>query len=399
MRTTEAPSVDHLKRRRHPAMLDLGTLGLPLLMDAGVAFGFVGFPLAAIRLGATPLHLGVLGCASPACFVLSCLLFGGLSDRWGRRPATIVGALAYALAFLGAYHAHSLTALIAAAGAIGTAGGLYWPSLEATIADAYGHGPLGRGLLLFNVGWTSGMMMGAMASGRLADAGSQLPFAAGAAVALAALPLLFFWPPRQVPSATQEALPEEGKVAPHVVDHYLTLARIANFSAFFAVVSLRALFPKLATDLGFSGGSIGMLIAITSLAQAVAFIPFAFWRRWQYQLGPFLVAEAMMVMALLGIARVSSAIAFGLLFAVVGAACALTYTASLFYSLNRPADRGKMGALHEAILGSGSVLGPILGGTLAQHAGLRSPYLLAACVTLLVMALQLILRKARAPRP
>ncbi|NLC59053.1 MAG: MFS transporter [Armatimonadetes bacterium] len=382
--------------RRRPSItrMDVWALLVPFLADGAVMTATIGFPLAAIRLDATPQQLGIVGAASPLAFVAACLTLGHLSDGWGRRGVGVAGTLALILALGAAYHAGSVTTLAVAAALVGVAGGIFWPAVEGGIADAYGHGPLGRGLFLFNIGWTGGMSLGAWAGGQLADLSPSLPFAAGAGVTLVMLPLVAAWP-ASTPDGKDEHPPAAAPVPLPVVDRFLLFARIANCGTYFGVACLRTLFPKLGTELGFSGSEIGLLVALLSFTQTLAFYPLIRSRRWQYRLGPLLATELVMALALVGIARASAPLAFMALLAVLGAGSGLTYLASLFYSLNRPTDRGKMGALHEAFLGGGSMLGPLLGGTLAQHTNLRAPYLLCAVVMVVAALIQVALRPKR----
>lgn len=54
--------------------------------------------------------------------------------------------------------------------------------------------------------------------------------------------------------------------------------------------------------------------------------------------------------------------------------------------------------MHESIVGSGALLGPILGGIAAQYAGLRTPYLLCLAVLFLAVVAELNLFR-RIPSP
>jgi MFS family permease len=51
--------------------------------------------------------------------------------------------------------------------------------------------------------------------------------------------------------------------------------------------------------------------------------------------------------------------------------------------------KGKGAGLHESILGSGVVLGPLLGGIMAHSAGLRAPYVLCLGVLAMVIVIEL----------
>ena len=353
--------------RTPPSITRMDVWALLAFLADGAVMTATTAPLAAIRLDATPQQLGIVGAASPLAFVAACLTLGHLSDGWGRRGVGVAGTLALILALGAAYHAGSVTTLAVAAALVGVAGGIFWPAVEGGIADAYGHGPLGRGLFLFNIGWTGGMSLGAWAGGQLADLSPSLPFAAGAGVTRD-VPLVAAWP-ASTPDGKDEHPPAAAPVPLPVVDRFLLFARIANCGTYFGVACLRTLFPKLGTELGFSGSEIGLLVALLSFTQTLAFYPLIRSRRWQYRLGPLLATE--LVMALAPSARPRLAPLRSWLLAVLGAG-GLTYLASLL-RLNRPTtgngrpSRGVPGRVDA---------GPLLGGTLAQHTNLRAPYLL-----------------------
>jgi MFS family permease len=82
---------------------------------------------------------------------------------------------------------------------------------------------------------------------------------------------------------------------------------------------------------------------------------------------------------------------FALGFALAGACAGVTYVSSLIYSLQgRAAGRGARCGIHETVLGSGVLLGPLLGGLVASRVDLRSPFVLAATVFLLVAVADLL---------
>ena len=110
-----------------------------------------------------------------------------------------------------------------------------------------------------------------------------------------------------------------------------------------------------------------------------------------------MVAAVGMVVAVFAVAK--SLFALG--FAMAGICAGMTYVCSLFYSLHgRDRDRGKTTGLHEAVLGSGAFMGPLLGGLSAQFINLRAPFAVAACVFAVACVLQLwVWSRAQKPRP
>jgi MFS family permease len=96
---------------------------------------------------------------------------------------------------------------------------------------------------------------------------------------------------------------------------------------------------------------------------------------------------------LLLISFFSPPLVFASSFILIGLCASMTYFSSLYYSVRLLKRKGKGTGLHESILGSGVVLGPLLGGTAALSAGLRAPYILCLVVLAMVIIIELSLIK------
>ena len=80
----------------------------------------------------------------------------------------------------------------------------------------------------------------------------------------------------------------------------------------------------------------------------------------------------------------------------LGALAGVTFTASIFYSLFSEGAAARRAGFHEAIIGSGFFVGPLIGGIVAEHLGPRTPYVLCAAVILLaIFAQTYVLKKER----
>src|SRR5204862_5350019 len=81
---------------------------------------------------------------------------------------------------------------------------------------------------------------------------------------------------------------------------------------------------------------------------------------------------------------------------LVGIGIGFAYASSIYYSLHGPADHGKYAGLHEAVLGSGTILVPLAGGVLADlNRDLRLPYWLAGAATFVAIGIQEIVYRKR----
>jgi MFS family permease len=110
--------------------------------------------------------------------------------------------------------------------------------------------------------------------------------------------------------------------------------------------------------------------------------------RWQFRLAPLAVVQLLAAAGLWAIALGRSPLVFAVGLILQGCLVAATFTASIFYSLHADGPGGRRTGLHEAIVGSGFLAGPLVGGLVAEHVGPGAPYLAASVVVLTAIAVQ-----------
>ena len=83
----------------------------------------------------------------------------------------------------------------------------------------------------------------------------------------------------------------------------------------------------------------------------------------------------------------------------VGLLIGATFTWSMFYSLRSPSESRARAGIHEAIVGSGFLFGPLLGGLAAEHLGASTPYRLGAATILLGAVVATIIIRRQVTHP
>jgi predicted MFS family arabinose efflux permease len=184
-------------------------------------------------------------------------------------------------------------------------------------------------------------------------------------------------PQPQIKIESLPSKPEESKQG----RNFLYAIWIANFASFFILGNARYQFPKLAREMTMSPYVIGLLMSCIGLAQFLGFFFLRGSERWHFNKFYLLGAQLLAAAGLLLIYSFSRQWVFALAFIMLGLCASLTYYSSLYYAVRLMKRKGKGTGLHESILGSGVVLGPLLGGIVAHTVGLRAPYIL--CLTLL----------------
>jgi len=377
-----------LKRLRDPEM---NLMGVAFANDLAVACVALGIQQYAIRLGAQPFVSGLLGTFGAASYTLGCLFAGSISDVWGRKKPAILASVACGTVWLLMIAARSPYHLLALVPFSGFFLSLLWPPMQAWLSEfsAGNRQRLNRTMALFNVSWTAGIMLGPLLCGFVWRPAWWLAFALPAVIAYGCIILL-----ARTPTHQQVDLPPPEHRPMHAerARLFLHLAWIGNFASWFTRGTVGSMFPQLSKVLDFSPALLGTLIFLLSFGQFAMFALTRREARWQYRLPPLLLAEfvGMAGMMLAGIAHRPGM--FAVAFVASGLCSGVTYAGSLFYALDGVhEDRGKCSGRHEAVLGTGIVIGPLVGGLLGQTVSLHAPFVAAGAVFALAIGAQLIL--------
>ena len=365
------------------------------LMDSCFAIVGVCVPLHALQFGATYDDLGWISTCGAFAYSLTSLVSGRLSDRMGYRPVMTIACIFLVLAFVGYLGVNRIWHFVVLSVLVGVAIAHYWPPMQAWLGRGKSRDRLLPALGRFNVAWTLGVCIGPAAGGELFEFHPFSGFILGGF-----LVVLLFAGLLVVPILESESGAAGGGAKRSVTataGHFLPLALLANFATFFAIGLVRALFPKLATDLGFSPSLLGYLLALIALTQLAVFYFMSRTDRWQFRMSPIIFAQLLAAFGLGLIGIGTQPIIFACGFLLLGGLIGVTFTASIFYSLYAEGPGGRRTGIHEAIVGSGFLFGPLLGGLVAEHFNARLPYLMGSMVILVTIGIQLLIHKMNAP--
>jgi len=367
----------------------------PFAMDLVFTMYYLAAPLLLVDLKANPIQLGLVGALASSVHMGMAHLMGRLSDRLGRRRLIIAAPLTFLTTCLLMTRMTDIRMILAFSVVNGLGLSIYWPSLQAWIADhptGSGQRGLARDIGTFNLSWTAATLAGPVFSGLLYSLYPRLPFLVAGAIALMLFILVFTSVHESEPGPVEEA-PDVDRATSNRRMGYLYAAWVANFASWFIMGNARYQFPKLARELNIPHHTIGLLLGFIGLALFIGFFLLRRTDHWLFSRKHLFGAQivALAGISLLILSKASALFALG--FMMIGFSCSITYYSSLYYAVHLLKKKGRGTGLHESILGGGAVLGPILGGVAAQYAGLRAPYLL--CFALLAAALgaQLILTR------
>lgn len=210
-----ATSRDHLR-----------SLGVLIAVNAVDMLGFAMvlpiLPFYAQRLGASPLAIGAMISSYSVAQLLSAPFWGRISDRFGRRPALVIGlagsAIAYVVfAFAGQLWLLFLSRIIQGAGG-GTTG-----VAQAYVTDTVRPSERAQALGWLSAATGAGIAIGPIISSASARFGSQYPGLIAAGICLVNLLFAWYWLPETNTAAKRaEARPNTRPIwqsARDVVEH------------------------------------------------------------------------------------------------------------------------------------------------------------------------------------
>lgn len=387
--------------------------GQPALYLASGMMNFVGvIGMVALAyyakryLDATLMQLALITVIGNLVYVVCCPFLGGLSDRYGRRGFIVVATLVFASAYLGAYFAREVWQLYIVTGVSGLGHALFWPAVEAELASGADSHQLRQRMGRFNISWSAGDIAGALAAGVGLAVRPRLPFLICAGVG-AAISALTSAAPMRSSSPESRARHQEavnGHELPTSHDTFWRLALVANFFSAGIISILRRLFPDLAVDeLAYTGLQWGFLVMLVAVSRTVMFAVLERWHGWLYRPRRFFAFQLLFPAGCMLIIFARSYWVFALAFVLIGAACGMVYFSSLYYSVHGASGQARRAGLHEAVLGLGAGVIPLLAGPTRSLAepywseAIRAPYVLGAALFVAALSVQLIIYRRSAP--
>jgi len=350
-------------------------------------------PTYAAAFHVSPAAIGLLVTSFSLLQLVAVPVWGGISDRFGRRPVLIVGLVgstaSYVLfAIAGSYWALLVSRIVA--GAMGATIGVaqaYIADITAPERRAHAMGILGAA---FAMGFILGPALGGILSTHSYSSAGVVAAALCAANALAALA----WLPettRRTAARRLGRVPLRALAAPLAASFFVTAA--------FAVIHVTL--PLFGRDVWRdSTRQMGMLFAYMGVVSAV--VQGGLVGRLAARVGEKRVAAAGGLLLAIGLALVPVASAKLALWAALGALAAgsALATPSVYAVVSRTASASQQGAalgITQTASTLGRIVGPTIAGFLIGTSGLRAPFWAGALLGLLGMVAALFL--PRTPKP
>src|SRR3954454_11988818 len=369
---------------------------LPTLPSVAHAFGVA--PEVAAQ-GVTAFLLGRASTLFPAGYVV---------DRFGRRPAMLIGPLIAMTGVLMTATTPWFGLVLVGQALVGSGEGLWSLGREIAAMEQIRAEQRGRVIGAFFGISAAGTTLGPVVGGRLTDwAGYPAVFLAAGVGALLVFGIATSYrdSPNRIrrPGAAKSALRPFDAIAPG----FLTTFQVVMFATFCAMLrstAVQSLLPVyVVSDLGYSATDVGYLFGVTGLVQLLMIVPTGLISDKIGRKAAVVPAALLAAVAFVGYALsdgwtglVLSSIALGLC-----SGLAIGSMTSFTYDIVTPDARGSAQAFRRSVGELGSFSGPTIGGLLAGLGGAGMAFAVFAPLHLLsALLVALVARETlnRAPR-
>jgi MFS family permease len=347
----------------------------------------------------------VLGAVHGVTYILAVKIGGKLSDRVGYdRTISTCLLLAAIVLCVGWIPQHARWSAYVVVGLYTALAGVIWPALEAAIVGARdSRWSMPWRLGIFNIIWSTMEAVGYFASGpMLAWRPDAVLWVSGAFQLLQWIgwTLAGKWTSRA--RSVEDVAPDSHRGENVPRERKRALMRfhwVTNGLAYLMLMAFMALAPQMAERLKLPPMFTIWLASSVLFTRSVAFVVLLRWNGWHYHAGCSHAAMWAAPLALAAIFFSTHVLVVLPALIVFGAAIGLSYAGSLYYTIDYGEEAvGEHGGLHEAIIGIGVTLGPLVGAGVSALTG-QNESATQAVIVGLVMALNLTTLVARVFNP
>ncbi|MHB1042773.1 MAG: MFS transporter [Eubacteriales bacterium] len=324
---------------------------LNFLLNFAIQGSLIFIPLLGAQLGASDFQVGLIGAAYGGAYLLSSLYSGRQSDRWGKLIFVRAGLLLCSLTFVGQMLAHHYFTLTVIRAGVGLALGV---TSAALVAHAFESGAdMGRFSSFGSLGWIAGALAAALLKK------IELLFAVSAVCCVVAFII------SMVLTAEAGVKPGQARKSPPSLTGSLKSGfpiYLAVFLRHLGATAVWIILPLYLTSIGIDRFWIAVLWSINFTVQ---FVVMRFLEPFNAN-RVFALGQLMSIMVFVAYALARSLWSLVIVQALLGAAWSFLYVGALLLVLRSGEDRGTSSGIFQSTLNLCGVVGPFLGGAIAQ---------------------------------
>jgi MFS family permease len=252
-----------------------------------------------------------------------------------------------------------------------------WPTLEALVSDSETAARLPNIVGLYNVVWAVTNAASYFIGGTLIEMfGYKIIYVLPLVVVLFQFGAVF-WMQRHATDLAREAVnqpktelpPEPHRPASPKAHAFLKMAWLANPFAYIAIQTLIAVIPGIAAKFHLTPMMAGFACTLWCFVRLGFFVVLWHWTDWHYRFRWLVAAFVLLILSFATILMAPNLAVLIVAQIFFGGAIGLIYYSSLFYSMDAGGEtRGEHGGVHEAAIGLGNCVGPVIGAAAIQWA-------------------------------
>lgn len=348
----------------------------------GLGFIVPLFPIYVSEKGASNFELGLVVSGFAITQFLVQPFFGGLSDRFGRKPFMVGGLACYGLVTFLYVFANDLPGVFLIRLLHGVGAGMIWPALSAYIIDLSPAERRGESMGLLSGVEMVGFAIGPFLGGMLYSLGGiDLPFLSCSILSLVAMGMI--WGLIQEEASEQKVerrswLERYGFSSVRLSD--IRILCLIGFAEAFVWGMIMTLLPVIAAGLGIPPGRIGWLFSAYFIVYILLQGPVGRWSDRQGRKKPILLGLSIYTLAVLLLSQGGTLLFFIVVLAIAGAGLGI-YAPSVrvaIADLSLEEVRGASMGFFFTTRMIGFFLGPNVSGVMADHFGRGVPFLVGA---------------------
>jgi len=271
-------------------------------------------------------------------------------------------------------------------GLYGVAEAVFWPSSMGWLSSGMEGARLGRRMSVFNLSWSTGLIVSFLAAGVLSGLSPSLPLLVGVFV-MFTVSVLISGAGIVLPRLRARVRTRTGREgASHTADRSTKLrypAWVGLFTTYAVIGILFSVFPVYALEeLGMGKALIGFLLQIRALCATLGFVALGRTDIWDFKPGQMLAGQFVQACAVAFLIFARSPLWVAVFIAFIGFAMSFSYFNSLFHAVSGSVDRSARMAVHEAVLSAGMIAGSSVGGTVYEHFSMTAVFVI--CTTLIL---------------
>lgn len=348
----------------------------------GLGFIVPLFPIYVSEKGASNFELGLVVSGFAITQFLVQPFFGGLSDRFGRKPFMVGGLACYGLVTFLYILANDLPGVFLIRLLHGVGAGMIWPALSAYIIDLSPVERRGEAMGLLSAVEMVGFAIGPFLGGMLYSLGGiNLPFLSCSILSLVAMGMI--WGLIQEETSGKKVgrrswLEQYGFSSIRLSD--IRILCLIGFAEAFVWGMIMTLLPVMAAGLGIPPGRIGWLFSACFIVYIFLQGPVGRWSDRQGRKKPILLGLSIYTLAVLLLSQGRTLLFFIVVLAIAGAGLGI-YAPSVrvaIADLSSEEVRGASMGFFFTTRMIGFFLGPNVSGVMADHFGQGVPFLVGA---------------------